>query len=325
MGNIITNCPNNSLPLKKINLKNPTQSCINCSGVVGYTINSTGSGCMCIPSYYGTATTDSNGNLIGCNICPARYYCPSGSTVPISCSGGYYCPAGSLAQIPCPSGYTCPSYSVLPYQCGIGTYMVNNYSDCQICPVGYSTNILGSSSCIPALYSQAVYTQPKILATNSSLPFTNGFSILTKYIYIQNISNCYCRLFDLALDNSSGFRVVNYNGNLYLQWYNVSINGVINSNFILIMSFILTYTPYYLYITYSGGVNGTLNIYTGDYTALTLSNTYTIGNVTNLIGNVTLGGDATFKTISKVGLYYFYYFDGPPLSTDLIAQNSGYA
>ena len=39
-----------------------------------------------------------------CGLCPAGFYCPSGSMVSYPCEVGAYCPAGSAAPTPCPAG-----------------------------------------------------------------------------------------------------------------------------------------------------------------------------------------------------------------------------
>jgi hypothetical protein len=103
-------------------------------------------------------------------ICPAGFYCPTGSSSPIPCDAGFFnantgrwdttlhctqCPAGSFCNQagatavsgPCPVGFFCPA----------GT--VNNQTICPVghyCPVGSGTAIPCAAADYQDLQGQAV-------------------------------------------------------------------------------------------------------------------------------------------------------------------------
>ena len=74
-----------------------------------------------------------------CNICPAGFFCPSGTKGPYvnPCPEGSYCPTGSAVAQPCaPGSYGNRSQATAP-------------SDCQPCPVDTYTNLGNQTACHP--------------------------------------------------------------------------------------------------------------------------------------------------------------------------------
>jgi len=102
-----------------------------------YSSGGAGSSCTpCDPGYYGVGAS-TTGQCSG--LCPAGYYCPSGSS-PVS---------GSTARsppVPCPLGYYCPAGTGTV--CGSGQYFSNGR--CMTCSSSQSSGSSGSSSvCFP--------------------------------------------------------------------------------------------------------------------------------------------------------------------------------
>ena len=61
----------------------------------------------CVPGVYGDSVAQNAQSGPGCAaVCPAGYYCPSGSVHPTICPPGRYCPVGSGAYLACPIGKT---------------------------------------------------------------------------------------------------------------------------------------------------------------------------------------------------------------------------
>ncbi|XP_074159845.1 uncharacterized protein LOC141563111 [Sminthopsis crassicaudata] len=106
--------------------------------------------------------------------CPAGFYCPEGSEVPILCPAhtigaapgakqkqdcrpcppGCWCKAGDPATYPCPLGHYCPggneSYLGVPQECPEHTYQpatgAQSRAECQPCPPGYLCSFPGLST-----------------------------------------------------------------------------------------------------------------------------------------------------------------------------------
>ena len=93
-----------------------------------------------------------------CAQCPAGYYCPSASILPIICPEGQFClqssstytncPAGTYSPyegvtnsgdcIQCPVGYYCTAGVQIPTQCTAGNYNPTaGSSSCTTCPAGF--------------------------------------------------------------------------------------------------------------------------------------------------------------------------------------------
>ncbi|KAL8270980.1 hypothetical protein Esti_005101 [Eimeria stiedai] len=98
-----------------------------------------------------------------CETCPAgTYSAVQGSADCTPCEAGYICHEGcnqmfpqSIASnrgMPCQPGYYCPQGSSTMTPCPAGTYNPasarTSIDDCQKCPVGSYTNLMGQSSCI---------------------------------------------------------------------------------------------------------------------------------------------------------------------------------
>ncbi|OMJ93310.1 hypothetical protein SteCoe_3776 [Stentor coeruleus] len=119
---------------------------------------------QCEAGYFctgGSSTPTPIGNNIGGSECSANHYCPTGSTVEVSCptgkfnklkggksvndcsdcSPGYYCPEGSTSMIDCPAGSYCPQGYQEPVSCPVRTYNAKTLQDsensCLVCPGGY--------------------------------------------------------------------------------------------------------------------------------------------------------------------------------------------
>ena len=123
----------------------PSNQCISCSSAstASTKISPWNNGCTksCNPGYYLNLTT---GN---CDVCPAGYTCPGGSSFstnrPVQCSAGNYCPAGATSQTQCSIGYSCPAGSGSQTACGLtpvtGYIWTNPRVDCTTrqCRAGY--------------------------------------------------------------------------------------------------------------------------------------------------------------------------------------------
>lgn len=130
---------------------------------------------LCNAGYYciGKATIANPTDGTTGNICPAGFYCPSGSISPIACPKGTYlgstgndqlsdcvdCPAGqycgnSALTTPtgsCAAGYFCPGsnyeYRPLASKCIVGYYCPTGSPDKIVCPTGYYQDQTLQSSC----------------------------------------------------------------------------------------------------------------------------------------------------------------------------------
>merc|ERR1719318_1112561 len=151
----------------------------------------------CLPGFY----CEKEGQSSVTGICSAGYYCPAGTTFPVSCptghycpqgsmepfpcqsgtfsnltgvaecvachpgfycegkgqtsvtgicSAGYYCPAGTTTPVTCPMGYYCPSGTSSPVPCPKGTFGnkegLRKANDCLVCPPGKQCNVVGSKN-----------------------------------------------------------------------------------------------------------------------------------------------------------------------------------
>ncbi|XP_052246475.1 uncharacterized protein LOC127855131 [Dreissena polymorpha] len=70
-------------------------------------------------------------------VCPASYYCPTGTVTPAVCPAGYYCPTGTGTPTVCPEGYFCPSGTVTPNACPAGFYCPTGTLTPNVCPASY--------------------------------------------------------------------------------------------------------------------------------------------------------------------------------------------
>ena len=88
-------------------------------------------------------------------ICPQGYYCPIGTTQPISCPYGTFNSvtgrSSSSDCLACTAGYYCPyEATVNPTVCPQGSYCVSGVSSPTLCPVGTygpTTGLISSSAC----------------------------------------------------------------------------------------------------------------------------------------------------------------------------------
>lgn len=103
MGNVVNTCPNKSILISKVNLQNPSQSCIQC--LSGQFLNSSTSLCQ---------------------DCPIGTYCPTnGLTNPVNCPSGFSCTKTALKSYEfCPDNNQCSDPSINQL-CTTGTYRQN--------------------------------------------------------------------------------------------------------------------------------------------------------------------------------------------------------
>ena len=109
----------------------------------------------------GATSVRPNSTREGGGPCPVGFYCPTGSSSPIPCTGGSYCDRRSLAQPtgPCQAGFFCSLASSSPQplnmtggRCPPGSYCLNNSSAPTPCPKGTFSPDPGNtnaSSCTP--------------------------------------------------------------------------------------------------------------------------------------------------------------------------------
>nr|XP_047130962.1 uncharacterized protein LOC100202447 isoform X1 [Hydra vulgaris] len=127
-------------------------------------------------------------NLSKGNICPAGYFCPIGTSIPIictrgmyceseglayptnNCSAGFYCIEGSVSshQFECPVGHYCETGTKWPIPCEAGSYSNNTQnkksSDCQRCTPGFycdnSRHDKPAGQCAPRYYCPGGQSSP---------------------------------------------------------------------------------------------------------------------------------------------------------------------
>eukprot|EP00762_Andalucia_godoyi_P006881 ANDGO_08333.mRNA.1 variant len=78
-----------------------------------------------------------NAGMVSPLNCPAKYYCPSGSSSPQTCLAGGYCPANSGSSVMCPAGYFCPNGTDNPTLCPAGYYCPNGTNSIILCGAGF--------------------------------------------------------------------------------------------------------------------------------------------------------------------------------------------
>lgn len=103
------------------------------------------------PTYCPRGSTSLSVGQVGvhvCEPCSRSTYCPNAGSSPISCSSGHYCPTGTYSPIPCPAG---------TYGDSEGYYTVGQ---CRNCTVGH---YCGSGS-----------TSPTPCNTGTYMPFTGS-------------------------------------------------------------------------------------------------------------------------------------------------------
>lgn len=148
----------------------------------------------CLEGYYCPSTGQTIDTIL---ICPARAYCPAGSSSPTYCPRGStslsigqstsstcepcarstYCPNAGSTEITCPEGYYCPIGTYSPISCPAGTYGdAQGYftvGQCKNCTVG-SYCLPGSTSPLPC--SAGTYMPFSGSSLSSCMPCEAGYA-----------------------------------------------------------------------------------------------------------------------------------------------------
>ena len=119
-------------------LRNPTIPCTPGSYCAAGVVTA------CPGGYY--SDKDYLNSSSNCTLCPAGYYCYSGSTHPIICPAGTFCNPGSSTYTNCPAGYYSPIKGL------------TNANDCLPCPLGNSCGVKSEipTPCTAGTYSSAI-------------------------------------------------------------------------------------------------------------------------------------------------------------------------
>jgi len=88
---------------------------------------------------------DRASQLSDCEVCPKGNYCPttpaSALEKIVACPEGYYCLEGisDYSSTPCPAGFYCPVGTYIPLPCSVGMYCngLQNAKPTGLCKVGY--------------------------------------------------------------------------------------------------------------------------------------------------------------------------------------------
>jgi hypothetical protein len=113
-----------------------------------------------------------NSEIDACGPCPAGYYCPTGTIIPLRCKRGYYCLANTedANQYPCPARYYSPNYGIeTEAEC-----KVFNCVDGQYCPAATPVPI----DCPPS-YACAAASPDPISSTTCPIGTYSSSKILT--------------------------------------------------------------------------------------------------------------------------------------------------
>ena len=95
-----------------------------------------------------------------CEPCARSMYCPSAGSRPITCSSGHYCPTGTYSPIPCPAG---------TYGDSEGYYTVGQ---CRNCTVGH--------------YCASGSSSPTPCSTGTYMPFSGSRYAILLYAVFWN-------------------------------------------------------------------------------------------------------------------------------------------
>ena len=104
--------------------------------------------------------------LASCETCPATFYCPNASIVPLPCPATFYCPYGAGWPTVCPGGYYCPANTSVPIISPEGTYSNIGSAFPTICPAG---TYCGAGLTLPNLCPLGMYSNPNVTMNRTTL------------------------------------------------------------------------------------------------------------------------------------------------------------